>query len=97
MLGHPEAGLPYARVQPDIADQLLWIGKTPDVADRRDQAGRDDQVDAGDRQQSLDRRIVDGRLRDLPVETSQILAEPIEFAQVSVDSGGLVIGNDLSG
>src|SRR5262249_13245859 len=31
------------------------------------------------------------------VETGQIRAEPIEFAQVPVDGGGLVIGDDRSG
>ena len=96
MLGGPEAGLSYARVQADIADQLLRIGETADVTDRRDQAGSNNQVDAGDREQLLHCRITDGRLRDLSPENRQILAQPIEFAQVSFDRGALVIGDDLS-
>jgi hypothetical protein len=35
-------------------------------------------------------------LRDLSVETLQILAQAIELAQVPLDRGALVIGDDLS-
>jgi hypothetical protein len=48
ILGKAKPGLPYPRVQTDVADQLLGIGETPHVADRCDQAGSNDQTDAGD-------------------------------------------------
>ena len=57
------------------------------------EAGRHRQVDAGDGQQPLDRRIVERRARDLPVENVQILVEPIEFAHMPLDGGALVIGD----
>src|SRR5262249_26958317 len=57
MLSQAEAGLPYPRVQPDIADQFLRAGKATDIADCRDETGGDDEIDTGDRKQPLDRRI----------------------------------------
>src|SRR5580700_9339889 len=95
MLSKSEPGLPYPRVQTDVADQALGVGETVHIADRRRQAGSDDQVDAGDREQPLDCRVLDRRLGDLFVEDTQILAQPIELAQVPFDGGTLVIGNDL--
>ena len=74
MLSKPETGLPYPRVQADIADQLLGVGKTAHIADRRYQPSRDDQVDAGDGEQPLDRRFLDRRLRDLSVEDAKVFA-----------------------
>ena len=92
MLRQTEAGLPHPRVQADIAHELLRDGEAAHVADRRDQAGRDDQVDAGDGQQALDCRIVDQPPGDLSVENLEILAEPVEFAQMPLDRGPLVVG-----
>jgi hypothetical protein len=80
MLRKSKAGLPHSRVQADVADQLLGIRETAHVADRCDQAGGDDQVDAGDSEQPLDCRVLNGRLRDLSVEGTEILAQPIKFA-----------------
>jgi hypothetical protein len=44
--------LPHARVQPEIADQLLGFGKARDIADCGDQRERYDHVDAGDGHQA---------------------------------------------
>jgi hypothetical protein len=74
VLGKPEAGLPHPWIESDIADQLFGIGKAPHIPDRGHQARRHNQVDAGDREEALDCRIVDGRLRDLLIEDRQIFA-----------------------
>jgi hypothetical protein len=58
MLSKPETGLPYPRVQADIADQFLRTGKAAHIADCRYETGGDDQIDARDREQPLDRRIL---------------------------------------
>src|SRR5215472_17795498 len=40
MTGWPRSGLPHARVQPEITDQLLGFSKALDIADRGDQRER---------------------------------------------------------
>jgi len=95
MPSQAETGLPHPRVQPDIADQLLRAGKAAHIADCRDETGGDDRIDTGDREQPLDRRIIASCLCDLRVENPEILAKPIELAQVPFDCGALVIGHDL--
>src|SRR5207253_6439275 len=52
-------------------------------------------IDPRDREQPLDRRIIISCLCDLRVENPQILAQPIELAQVPLDGGALVIGYEL--
>jgi hypothetical protein len=79
MLSKPETGLPYPRVQADIADQFLRTGKAAHIADCRYETGGDDQIDARDREQPLDRRILASCLCDLRIENPQILAQPIEL------------------
>src|SRR5438270_11183462 len=56
MLSQPETGLPHPGVQADIADQLLRIGETAHITDRRHETGSNDEVDAGDGESPLDRR-----------------------------------------
>jgi|SRR5271165_6636366 len=96
MLRETEAGLPHPRVQADVADELLGAGEPAHIADRRDQAGGDDQVHAGDGQQSLDRRVVDGSLCDVSVEHVEVFAEPIELPQMPCNRGPLIIRQRLS-
>ena len=94
MLSQTEAGLPHPRVQPDIADQLLRAGKAAHIADCRDETGGDDEINTGDREQPLDRRISASCLCDLGVENPEILAQSIELAQVPFDCSALVVGQD---
>ena len=53
MVCRARSGLPHARVQPQIADQLLGFGKALDIADRGDQRERDNHINAGDGHQPL--------------------------------------------
>lgn len=96
MLRKSLTGLPHPWVQADVADQFLWVRETAYIADRRRQASSDDQVDAGDREQPLHCRFFNRRLCDFFVEDTEILAQPVELAQVPFDGGTLVIGNHLS-
>lgn len=95
MLSQLETGLPHSRVQADITDQLLRTGEAAHIADCGHETGGDDQVDAPDREQPLDRRIIVCCLGDLRVENSQIRAQPIELPQMPLDCGALVIRHDL--
>jgi len=65
VMGSTEARLADARVEPEVAHQLLWALEPADVADRRHQPGRHRQIDAGDREQASDRGIVQ---RTNPIE-----------------------------
>jgi hypothetical protein len=96
MLGKAKAGLPDPRVETEVADQLLRAREAADVADRRDQACRDRDVDPGDGQQAPHGRIVDGGLCDLVVQHGEVLAEAVELAQVPLDRGPLVVRKDLT-
>ncbi|WP_245473693.1 hypothetical protein [Bradyrhizobium zhanjiangense] len=47
--------------------------------------GGNRQIDAGDRQQFVDREIVDGDLRDLALEQSQVFRQPVKLTDVPID------------
>ena len=66
-----------------------------DVTDRSGQADRDRQVDAGNRQQALYCRIINCRLGEGAIEAAQILAEPVELAQMALDGVLLILGQRL--
>ncbi len=54
MISGARPGLPHARVQPEIANELLGFGKARDFADRGNQRECYNHVDAGDGHQPLD-------------------------------------------
>ena len=95
MLGETQSGLPDAGIEPDIANELLRAGKPAHVTDRSGQADRDRQVDAGNRQQALYCRITNCRLSEGAIEAAQILAEPVELAQMALDGVLLILGQRL--
>ena len=92
MMGGPEAGLAHAWVQSEIAHELSWALEPADVADRRQNARRHGQIDAGDRQQPLHSAVVEGAFGDLAVENGKVLGQSVEFAQVPDDRLPLVVG-----
>ncbi len=97
VLGETKPGLANTRVQPDIAHELLRRGEAADIADRSDEPRRDRDVDPGDGDQSLDRRIADCALGHLPVEHLQIIREPVELPEVPVNRRLLVGRKRLTG
>jgi hypothetical protein len=86
------AGLPDARVDPEIADQLLGGREAVDVPDRGDQGrgGRD--VDPGDRHQPFDLGALEGLLGELAVDVRDLGGEEIDLAQARLDGVALVAG-----
>jgi hypothetical protein len=96
MLGQTKTRLAHPRIEPDIAHELLRRGEAAAVADRGDEACGHDDVDAGDGQEALDGRVLDHLLGDLAVEKLDILGEPVEFAQMPIDCGPIVVRQFLS-
>ena len=96
MMGGAKTGLAHARIEPEVADQLLGTLEAGDIADRRHQPGRHRQIDAGDREQSPDRRVIQRALGDLPVKDREILAKPIELAHMPLDREPLIVGHRLA-
>jgi len=84
-----------ARVQPEVADQLLRAGKTLDVTDRRHDADGHHHVDPRDRHEPLRMLVRQGAPRQVPLDHAQIFSEPIVFPRVSLDRVALVRGEDL--
>ena len=97
VLGSAEPRLAHPRVQAEIAHQLLRAGEAADVADRRHEPGGYREIDAGDRDQALDRCIVERALGDLLVKHAEVLAQPVQLAHVALDRGPLVIRQRLAG
>jgi hypothetical protein len=96
VLGEAQAGLPHSGIEPDIAHKLLGAGEALDVADRGNHTRGDREIDTGDGQQALHGWIVDRGLSDLPVEHAQVFAEPIKFAEATLDRHQLVVGQGLA-
>src|SRR5918996_4234511 len=92
MLGQAEPRLPDPRIEAEVADQLLRSREATDVADRGDQPRGDREIHPGDREQTPYRRIVDGGFCDLAIEHGEVLAEPVELAQMPGDRCTLIIG-----
>ena len=96
MMSGAEPGLTHPRVQAEIAHELTGALEPADVADRRHDAGRHRQIDAGDRHQPFHGAVVERAFGDLAVENGKVLGEPVEFAQMPDDRLSLVIGQRLT-
>ena len=96
MVSGAEPRLAHTRIEAEVAHQLLRAREAGDVADRRHQSHRDREIDAGDRHQPLDRRIVQHTLRNLAVEEVEVLAKAVKLADVPLDRGALVVGQGLA-
>jgi hypothetical protein len=59
MLRKTKARLANPRIEAKIADEFLWRGETPDIADRGHEASRNSDVDASDGDQPFDCRIAE--------------------------------------
>ena len=68
----------------------------PGRSQRHDGRGRDGEIDAGDRHQPLDRRIVQRTLRDLAVEQVEILSQAVELTDMPLDRRAFVVGDRLA-
>ena len=74
-----ETGLTHTRVEAEVAHQALRAEEAGEVADRR--------------HQQLDRRIVQGTLRDLAIEQAEILGNPGPTRPLSYRSLDVILRN----
>ena len=96
MVSGAEPRLAHTRVEAEVTHQLLRAREAGEIADRRHQSHRNREIDADDRHQPLDRRIVQHTLRNLSVEEVEVLAKVVKLANVPLDRGALVIGQGLA-
>jgi hypothetical protein len=78
------------RVQPEVAHQLLRIGKPFNGADCRQQADCHSGIDAGDGQQPAQPLVADTGLRQGLVDLVQILPKTVQLPQALLDAQTLV-------
>ena len=79
-----------ARVQPEIADQLLRVGKAVDGTDRRHDADRNDHVDPWDRYQPLRVLVRQNVPCQVSLDYAEIVSEPVIFPHVALDRKTLI-------
>jgi hypothetical protein len=97
MVGRPGSGLSDAWVQAKVTDQLLGAVEAPNIANGRLERERHDQIDAGDRHQTCDALVSQGRAREIALNHLQVLAEPIKLTEMSLNGEALVLGQNLIG
>ena len=97
MVGRPGSGLSDAWVQAKVTDQLLGAVEAPNIANGRLECERHDQIDAGDRHQTCDALVSQGRAREIALNHLQVLAEPIKLTEMSLNGEALVLGQNLIG
>ena len=95
VIGRPRPRLSDARVQAEIADELLRFVEARHLADRRHHGERHHHVDARDRHQPLDALVRQRRAGEVALDHLQVLAEPVELAQMPFDREPLVLRHDL--
>jgi hypothetical protein len=88
------AGLADARIEPEVADELVGVREAADVADRGQERCRDDQVEDRDGHRPADLRPLHGLQRDEPVDLGDLAVEERDLAQPGVD-GLALLGRQL--
>src|SRR5260221_14468523 len=81
--GGTVTGLPHARIQTEVAHQLLGRREASDIPYSRQHTARHDGVDAADGHQSTYAWIAKRFLRQFPVDHGQFGGKSIMFAQMS--------------
>jgi hypothetical protein len=82
--------LPYARIEPQVTDQLLGRPKPRDLANRGDDAERHGHVHPGDRHQPPRLLLLEGDLRQGAIDPGQVLAREVQRTQQAVHRRPLV-------
>lgn len=80
----------HARVQPEIAHQLLRALEATNVANGGQQAGCLCQIDAGDREQPLHSSILQRALRNLPLKFLKIFGQTIKLPDMPLNGGAFI-------
>ena len=89
------ASTSIARVQAEIADELLRFIEARYLADRRLHGECHDHVDAWDRHQPFDALVRQRRAGEVALDHLQVLAKPVELAQMPFDRQALILRHDL--
>lgn len=90
MIGRAFTGLPHARIEAKIGGKPLWIAEAPNVADCRGNARSHGDVEAGQRHQAADCRILEGMYGDIRLDHRQRLVDLVNQAEVALDGGALI-------
>jgi hypothetical protein len=85
VLGGLITGLADPWVQPEVADELVGVREAADIADRRQERGRHDEVDPRDGHQPADLRPLHGVQRDEPLDLGDLAVEEGDLPQPRVD------------
>ena len=96
MMRGAKTRLADAGIEAEITHQLLGAWKSLGVADRSYQTGGDGEIDASDRDQPFDCRIIQRAFRDLLVQHREILVKAIKLAHVPLDRDLFVVGKRLA-
>ncbi|ESY30770.1 hypothetical protein X747_31995 [Mesorhizobium sp. LNJC384A00] len=91
ILGDAKTGLPDARIEAEVAHQLLRFAEPVDIPDRRNDPGGHDGIDAGDRLKPTDPGIVNRIPGDITIKVYQILSQAIDLTDTSGDRGPFVV------
>jgi hypothetical protein len=95
MTSYAQAGLPHARIESEVTYEFLRRAEAPHLTDGGDEANRDDDIDASDRQKPPKPRIVKCGLRERPIDHGEIFGMPINLAQPLLDRAQLVLRQGL--
>ena len=95
MISRSRAGLPYAWVEAEVAHQLLRLLEASRVADRRHDGEPYDHVDSRDCHQAFNALVPQRGTRKIALDDLEVLAEPIELAQMTFDGKPFVLRQDL--
>lgn len=85
----------YAGIQIEVADKLLWLIEAGHAANRGLHRQRDGHVNTGNGHQPLHAVILKSRAGKIALDDLEVLAQPIELAQMPIDSEALVFRHNL--
>ena len=94
VMSGPSPELTYPWVRAKVATSFPG-SETADITDRGHDTSGDREVDAGDRHQALDCRVVEGSLGDFAIEDVQLVGEPVELTHVPIDGAAFIVGYSL--
>jgi hypothetical protein len=95
MVSRPRSGLPDARIETEVAHELLRPRETFHISNCRLDGKRDDHMDSWDRHQLLNAFISQRRTGKITLDHFEILAKTIELAQMSPDCEVFILGHHL--
>jgi hypothetical protein len=95
VISRPWSRLPDTWVQAEVADKLLRFVKARHIANRSYDRKRHHHVDARDRHQALDAIVRKSRAGQIALDYFQVLAQPVELAQMPLDREALILRHDL--